>query len=127
MRMPIRVAALVALLLLAPHVALRPGPATGGGSGEIRFSFPAALAQGEAASDGPAGAPSIARAVPVDSMEVLRAKTRGRFHYLMLGYGLIWVSLGVFLFDLTRKIGRVGSEIHDLKARLDAAEQGRRR
>ena len=56
--------------------------------------------------------------------EAEREVTRRRFQYLMLGYGLIWVSLGFFLFDLNRKVQVVGHDIDELKGRLDAA-QGR--
>ncbi len=54
-----------------------------------------------------------------------KRKTRSRFQYLMLGYGLIWVSLGYYLFDLNRRVAHVGRDIDELKGRLDLAE-GRR-
>lgn len=66
------------------------------------------------------------QAMQADPAAVERAKARSRFHYLMLGYGAIWLCLGVFLIDLTRKVGRVGSEIAELKARLEMTERGRR-
>jgi hypothetical protein len=61
-----------------------------------------------------------------DPTAIESAKTRSRFHYLMLGYGLIWLCLGVFLIDISRKVGRVGSEITELKLRLEATERGKR-
>jgi hypothetical protein len=59
--------------------------------------------------------------------EAEREVTRRRFQYLMLGYGLIWVSLGYFLFDLNRKVQVVGRDIDELKGRLDAAQERRSR
>jgi CcmD family protein len=59
--------------------------------------------------------------------ELERRKARSRFRYLMLGYGLIWVSLGYYLFDLNRRVTRVGREIDELKGRVDATHGGRGR
>lgn len=53
---------------------------------------------------------------PVD---LERRKARSRFQYLMLGYGLIWVSLGAYLFRLNRGVNRVGREIDELQGRLE--------
>ncbi len=61
------------------------------------------------------------------AIEAERRKARSRFRYLMLGYGLIWVSLGVYLFQLNRNIARVGQEVDELKGRLDEAEGRSRR
>lgn len=47
---------------------------------------------------------------------------RSRFHYLMLGYGVIWVCLGVYMFGLHRKVAAVGREIGELRSRLEEAE-----
>jgi CcmD family protein len=41
-------------------------------------------------------------------------------HYLLLGYGLIWLGLGLYLFGLSRRIGRVHAEIEELRSRLDS-------
>lgn len=40
-----------------------------------------------------------------------------RFQYLTLGYALIFLTLGVYLFLLQRRIDRVRDELADLKAR----------
>lgn len=50
-------------------------------------------------------------------------KARSRFKYLMLGYGLIWGSLAVYLFQLNRGVAQVGLEIGELKVRLEEAEE----
>lgn len=41
-----------------------------------------------------------------------------RFQYLTLGYGLIWLSIGVYLFLMNRRIARVKTEIDELRRRL---------
>ncbi|MBK8230105.1 MAG: CcmD family protein [Candidatus Eisenbacteria bacterium] len=41
-----------------------------------------------------------------------------RFFYLTLGYGLIWVSIGVYLVLMQRRIDRVRGELAELRARL---------
>ena len=41
-----------------------------------------------------------------------------RFFYLTLGYGLIWVSIGVYLVLMHRRIDRVRGELAELRARL---------
>ena len=52
-----------------------------------------------------------------------REKARNRFRYLMLGYGLIWVSLGAYLIGMNRRVAAVGREIEELKVRLQDAER----
>jgi hypothetical protein len=59
-------------------------------------------------------------------VEMERRVQKSRFQYLMLGYGLVWVSLGAYLFGLNRKIGRVGGEIADLRDRLREGDRGGR-
>ncbi len=41
-----------------------------------------------------------------------------RFYYLTLGYGLIWLSIGVYVFLMQRRIDRVSAEIAELRARV---------
>lgn len=41
-----------------------------------------------------------------------------RFFYLTLGYGLIWVSIAVYLVLMQRRIDRVRGELAELRARL---------
>jgi hypothetical protein len=107
MRKMLTVAAILSFLLAGPAARWTP------------LSGPA-----RAETDQPAvTAPSGAGARSASEME--REVTRRRFQYLMLGYGLIWVSLGYFLFDLNRKVQLVGRDIDELKGRLDHA-QGRR-
>jgi CcmD family protein len=60
-------------------------------------------------------------------VEVERRVQRSRFRYLMLGYGLVWLSLGAYLFALNRGIDRVGREIGDLRGRLQETDRGARR
>jgi CcmD family protein len=60
-------------------------------------------------------------------LDLERQKTRSRFHYLMLGYGLIWLSLGVYLIQMNRRVASVGREIDELKGRLDDLQGGGRR
>jgi CcmD family protein len=50
-----------------------------------------------------------------------REKAASRFRYLMLGYGLIWLTLGAFLLNLNRRIAQVGKEVEDLTGRLEDA------
>jgi hypothetical protein len=128
-------AALLVALLAAP-IAIRPGgratdlPSYGMGCGAgvtILSRVPAvtcsdALAQSEMGAGGGEQTSDAAADRARDS-----EKSRSRFRYLMLGYGVIWVSLGVFLISLTRKIGRVGAEIDNLRERLDVAEKQSRR
>ena len=38
---------------------------------------------------------------------------------LMLGYGLIWISLGAYLLQMNRRVAQVGREIDELKGRVD--------
>ncbi|MCA9726908.1 MAG: CcmD family protein [Candidatus Eisenbacteria bacterium] len=40
-------------------------------------------------------------------------------HYLLLGYGLIWLGLGVYLFQLNRRLDRVHRDIAELRERLE--------
>jgi len=40
-----------------------------------------------------------------------------RFQYLTLGYALIFLTLGVYMFLLQRRIDRVRGELADLKDR----------
>jgi hypothetical protein len=60
-------------------------------------------------------------------IELERQKMRSRFRYLMLGYGLIWVSLGAYLIQMNRNVARVGHEIDELKGRLDDLQGAGRR
>lgn len=112
------------LTLLALLTLLLAGPA--GQPGTI------GAAPARAQSDQPDGTrPSQAdgsASSPTRDAEAEANKVRQRrFQYLMLGYGLIWVSLGFYLFDLNRKVSRVGSDIEELKGRLDVSRnrQGR--
>ncbi len=59
--------------------------------------------------------------------EAERRIAQSRFRYLMLGYGTIWVALGVYLFSLNRRIGSARGEIESLQARLEglSRRQGR--
>jgi CcmD family protein len=52
-------------------------------------------------------------------LDLEKEKTRSRFRYLMLGYGLIWLSIGAYLIQMNRRVARVGQEIDELKGRLD--------
>jgi hypothetical protein len=61
------------------------------------------------------------------SAEAERRKAKSRFQYLLLGYGLIWVSLGYYLFSLNRKVALVGRDIDELKGRLDMVQAPRGR
>ncbi len=70
----------------------------------------------------PSGAPGAGSTV-----EQERERARSRFRYLMLGYGVIWVSLGFVLFDLNRKVAQVGKDIDELKGRLDMVQGPRGR
>ena len=45
--------------------------------------------------------------------------TNGGLRYLMLGYGLVWLSLGFYLFSLSRRVGKVGREVEELRKRLE--------
>jgi CcmD family protein len=51
-----------------------------------------------------------------------RRVQRSRFRYLMLGYGVIWISLGVYMFGLHRRVAAVGREIGELRARLEESD-----
>ncbi len=113
-----RIVLLLVILILSP-IAVRPGGVRSGSPVAIAYST--ALAQGEAPASGPDSG-----MMQADPNVIESAKARSRFHYLMLGYGVIWVCLGVFLISLSRRIGRVGSEISELKLRLEATERGRR-
>ena len=114
-----RTIVLAMILLLGPtltHQWLRhPGVPT------VALGVPSVLAQTSSPAAG-----YDAAAASADPAAVEMAKARSRFHYLMLGYGMIWICLGVFLIDLTRKVDRVGSEIGELQHRLEATERGRR-
>lgn len=46
------------------------------------------------------------------------------FHYLFLAYGLVWLSLGVYLFLLGRRIGRVQGDLQELRRRLEREGRG---
>lgn len=94
------------------------------------------LAPAPAAADdaiAPAGQPSgAAQMAPGPQagerpLELERQKMRSRFRYLMLGYGLIWVSLGVYLIQMNQRVSRVGQEIGELRARLDDLKAAGRR
>jgi CcmD family protein len=39
-------------------------------------------------------------------------------HYLFLGYALIWLGLGTYLFRLGGRIARVQRDVDELKERL---------
>lgn len=60
-------------------------------------------------------------------IEIEKMKMRSRFRYLMLGYGLIWISLGVYLVQMNRRVTRVGQEIDELKGRLEDLQGAGRR
>lgn len=99
-------ARLAAALLIAVTVAGPASPAVSAGAGD--------LAQVEEMQPGTGRTGSALDA----------RKSASRFRYLMLGYGLIWVSLGVYLLSLHRGVGRVGREIEELKARLEESGGG---
>ena len=40
-----------------------------------------------------------------------------KFQYLVLAYGLIWISLGVYLLLLSRRIERLRGELAELRRR----------
>ncbi len=50
-------------------------------------------------------------------------KKLSRFRYMLLGYGLIWICLGFYLFGMNRRIHQVGREVNDLKGRLEDARR----
>jgi len=52
-----------------------------------------------------------------------RRKARSRFTYLALGYGLVWLALGVYLLQLHRRTARVAYEIDALSRRLAGSDQ----
>jgi CcmD family protein len=54
-----------------------------------------------------------------DPGAVERKRAASRFRYLVLGYGLIWLTLGAYLLNLNRRIAQVGREIDDLTGRLE--------
>lgn len=72
------------------------------------------FAQNQTASD-----PATDRAIDLDKRQ------RSRFRYLMLGYGLIWLTLGAFLLSLTRRVKQVGQEISELSGRLEDSKRVR--
>lgn len=51
-----------------------------------------------------------------------RRLAKSRFRHMMLGYGIVWVALGAYLFSLNRRVARVGREVSELEGRLDQAE-----
>ncbi|MDM7916544.1 MAG: hypothetical protein QUU85_14965, partial [Candidatus Eisenbacteria bacterium] len=61
-------------------------------------------------SDAPGGnaVQQSARPSPAEEHRI----SRSRFHYLMLGYGLIWVCLAVYLFSLNGRVGKAVSYTH---------------
>lgn len=87
------------------------------------------------AGSGPGASPARAEIAQMEPsaqpgerpIELERQKMRSRFRYLMLGYGLIWVSLGVYLIQMNRHVARVGREIDELKGRLDDMQGAGRR
>lgn len=87
--------------------------ATGAGPVQAQSNQP-----GVSNPDPAAGAEGLSRRDAEAEAEAKKVRTR-RFQYLMLGYGLIWVSLGYYLFDLNRRVSRVGNDIGELKGRLD--------
>jgi CcmD family protein len=40
------------------------------------------------------------------------------FHYLVLGYTLIWAALGVYLYTMGRRLRRMSRELEELRRRL---------
>lgn len=60
-------------------------------------------------------------------VETERRIAQSRYRYLMLGYGTIWVALGVYLFSLNRRIGGARREIESLRLRLEDLDRGGRR
>ena len=56
-------------------------------------------------------------------MDEERQKKESRFRYLMLGYGIIWICLGVYLFGLNRRLLQVGREVEELRGRLEDARR----
>ncbi len=40
------------------------------------------------------------------------------FHYLVLGYSLIWAALAIYLYSLGRRIKRMQSELEELRRRV---------
>jgi hypothetical protein len=42
-----------------------------------------------------------------------------RFEYLVLGYGLIFALLALYIFLLSRRLARVRGVLEELKRRLD--------
>lgn len=49
-----------------------------------------------------------------------------RFHYLLLGYALIWIALGVYLHQLHRRLSQVQRDLVELE-RLSREESSRSR
>lgn len=73
----------------------------------------------DAAEIDPAGDSAAAIAEMEERRERDHRIARSRFRYLMLGYGLVWLSLGAYLVSLHRRIGGVRREIAGLEARLE--------
>jgi CcmD family protein len=42
-------------------------------------------------------------------------------HYLLLGYGLIWLGLGLYLVQMNRRIRRVHGDIAERRERMERA------
>lgn len=81
----------------------------------------AVLAIGSMGSVEVAFAQGAAQERPVETEKKI---ARSRYRYLMLGYGTIWVALGVYLFSLNRRIGAARQEIESLRVRLDGLDRG---
>jgi len=46
------------------------------------------------------------------------------YQYLFLAYGLIWLTLGIYLFLLNRRIRRVQGDLRELRRRLERGGGG---
>ncbi len=55
--------------------------------------------------------------------DVIAAPPGSPVPYVALAYGLVWVVLLAFLVALWRRQGRVASELEDLRAEIQAAEE----